>query len=1364
MDRLSLNGPGVVKNKSNLSRAEQFEYEKKRIIESCFSKREEDGSISESYITHLRVEEDAAHPSSPPPPNSSPDLKKSRTIIVAVRKTGRVRVHKARENANGTFSIGKTWILDDLSAVQSYTGATPPGPNGEQHKQWAGSTGFIVTLGKSYYWKANSQKEKQFFIASLIKIYHKYTGGEIPELIGFDQRERDQLSGVASSSSRSQSSSAQPGSSLNQPQNRTSRRGLATPVQSAADAGKTNPTSISGMSPIKKSKTRAQRSSQSGSVDLNMSSSSFIKNLTPTSKLTSSVSQQSLGQNEDVAYFSSRQNDLPTDTSNSPGKFQNFSKLTDSLQSLNLEASSTSPRGRRDSENSPQPRPTPLSLQTETRKPAMSGRHESRERISGLTKIPIPVPLYSPAIRPEESPRFQSVDKVRSYEPSISLEEPSSTNKNQVQVEESRVGLGPMLKAKAKADVGGILNGAANALNSLKPIVGGAADRLRDFKSRSYEDSDGSTGGFPGKGYLRPSSNTGSFIASTATDVKISQKKDESPVSQDIKFFQSNKPDENLISVLPSEILSEKSKAREDKRTKTPNEQINKELAMLGVDPLILGMHCSDIIAAWEQFGWYGEGMRTKNIDEMKDEVERELYRIQAGGWLSLLEEEDGRIEAIKKGIDKVIEECDEFDGLLTLYLVELGTLNDDVAYIEAQSQGLQVQTANQKLLKAELQSLLQTISISPEQIESLRESSLESTRGLHDIEKSLVILFKAMLTIDPSLGISSPRRSEDGSLVSGRAGAYGNSEIGSMRVLQEKKDVYKSEITLFLRRLKQFLQIKFAATFDVTRQALEREKGGSLSRTSAKVKLDPGKYDLARGTLWKYSPLMLFTREVDQLEWENLIKMYGQVLMLIYQEDFRDAVMISKRAARKPSGEESDALFTSQFEKQTEGLATTARKLTVIKSQNLAKSLLSPSTDSSKVSLDKIPGLEPFELFEEILSRMASVMSMEQNFLVDFFHVTSLGLHDFPETVMASIPEDRRGIDIRRPRVMDPNRGLAMLVVQSMEEIYSFFPKDFQGLIDWCIQSDPLQVVGLIAALEKKIPEYEETNQEYLNRLLQKLHTQLTGVFIKILDDQIHVIEETKVKTKKRKGVIGFIKTFPLFANALERKLIRSQNLEIRNTVNNAYTRVNKAMFEALKVIARENPLSQMAVSDQADKEALNYEILLMQNMHFYFEEVDTRSNPVLEEWKQNASDEMDEHMALYLKTVIRRPLGKLLDFIESVESMMLTRRPGEPVSRISSMPSHSKSSFKKVLSSYDVREIRRGIEVLRKRIEKHFGDDHDSSAANGSGLVRNVIQKCEKYYEDVEDRILIIIRDVYDGEIALEWTRADISASFRK
>lgn len=105
-------------------------------------------------------------------------------------------MHKARENNDGTFSIGKTWMLDDLSSIQSFSAYTPTSPMEQQYKQWASNVGFLVNVGKPYYWHARTSKEKEFFIGSLVKIYRKYTGGKVPELIGFDDRERQLLVGA----------------------------------------------------------------------------------------------------------------------------------------------------------------------------------------------------------------------------------------------------------------------------------------------------------------------------------------------------------------------------------------------------------------------------------------------------------------------------------------------------------------------------------------------------------------------------------------------------------------------------------------------------------------------------------------------------------------------------------------------------------------------------------------------------------------------------------------------------------------------------------------------------------------------------------------------------------------------------------------------------------------------------------------------------------------------------------------------------------------------------------------------------------------------------------------------------------------
>ena len=116
------------------------------------------------------------------------------------------------------------------------------------------------------------------------------------------------------------------------------------------------------------------------------------------------------------------------------------------------------------------------------------------------------------------------------------------------------------------------------------------------------------------------------------------------------------------------------------------------------------------------------------------------------------------------------------------------------------------------------------------------------------------------------------------------------------------------------------------------------------------------------------------------------------------------------------------------------------------------------------------------------------------------------------------------------------------------------------------------------------------------------------------------------------------------------------AERLEIRNMVDDAYQKINKSMFDSLKVIAKESPTARVpgqvqgiavqsqGVNDPEDKEALNYHILLIENMNHYMEEVDDKASIVIAEWKKRAANEMQEHMQAYVNAVIRRPLGKVL------------------------------------------------------------------------------------------------------------------------
>lgn len=135
-------------------------------------------------------------------------------------------------------------------------------------------------------------------------------------------------------------------------------------------------------------------------------------------------------------------------------------------------------------------------------------------------------------------------------------------------------------------------------------------------------------------------------------------------------------------------------------------------------------------------------------------------------------------------------------------------SLNDDVAYIENQSQGLQVQTANQRTLQRELEILLATISIDPSEIVTLQGAKIQG-EGLVAIEAALIVLYKAMLTIDPNLGRAPI-------LATGNDIPIVNGGMGKMLALKDKKERYDRDSQSFLGRLVEYLKIKYRVRYKV--------------------------------------------------------------------------------------------------------------------------------------------------------------------------------------------------------------------------------------------------------------------------------------------------------------------------------------------------------------------------------------------------------------------------------------------------------------------------------------------------------------------------------------------------------------------
>jgi len=363
----------------------------------------------------------------------------------------------------------------------------------------------------------------------------------------------------------------------------------------------------------------------------------------------------------------------------------------------------------------------------------------------------------------------------------------------------------------------------------------------------------------------------------------------------------------------------------------------------------------------------------------------------------------------------------------------------------------LQVQTANQRLLQNELRQLVDTISITEDQLVPLRREPIGKVNGLLAIESSLVLLYKALVTIDPAFIEGSRAGALDNKITTNLG--VGNSELASMQALQEKKDRYLNEGAMFLDRLMKHMDITFGAAFLQTKDALANIDKKAMPSTRANVEA----HDTGRDTLWMLSPLILFAKEIDRSSWDSLLRMYQNQASLVYQEEIRDNILSWKRFARKPTGEEQELLFTAQ-EKETESITGAARKLTVKRSQTLARGLRAASGDKdAKANRAQEGKLFAFDVFGKVLEDIGPVLLTEQNFVTEFFHATSADAVDFPEAVSRAPPGERRGPNLWARKQYEADRTMAKRVAEVMEDIFSFWPTEIQNLVDWAVKADPL-------------------------------------------------------------------------------------------------------------------------------------------------------------------------------------------------------------------------------------------------------------------------------------------------------------------
>ncbi|KAI8967455.1 exocyst complex component Sec3-domain-containing protein [Mycotypha africana] len=762
------------------------------------------------------------------------------------------------------------------------------------------------------------------------------------------------------------------------------------------------------------------------------------------------------------------------------------------------------------------------------------------------------------------------------------------------------------------------------------------------------------------------------------------------------------------------EVQAQDEKQRQ-KKAEEIQEKMAEQASLMNVEELLT------------DFNWKASG----NAAALEKRLTGELHALEAANVHAIIQS-DERVRSIVEHIDKSLAELDSMENWLSLYGAELNSMGDDIREIEIQNRALQILNSNQRALMAELDSLLTTISIPRKCLDSLQNDPMDTVDDVIRIQESAEMLQRVIKS-----------KLEDG--------------LQDMVAVQQRLESYNIYSNKFSERIYKFLKDQFetqARNYAEQRartSPASNRKGGGSNNVQQAIVAHP--HEHIEDHLIKYQGFNLWEKEMEPRMFNELQRCYAQAMAPLYERDVRDLIDATRffyAALRKRSVDDLEYLFKADDSRPVRALAyaptlrgnddSRPHRYRHMLRESVEGVMGGGFSSSNRSSIDEDEKAAD-DAFTQMISQAIMLVSREQNYMCDLFGLTVTGPKSFLERgmVYSQVPY-KSDLYSRRDKIKDVK--VAKKILSLMEIIFENTEPSLVDLLEYGVKSDPTQAVSMLGAVEYQQEKWEGSDQEFALRLCKSLLQRLTKIFNNFISDQVRIIEDTKVTTKKRIGILSFFRTFPVLAVRLEIAAMNVQpESETRVTVNQAYEKIIQAMMGSLDSIARE--------SDQVgdDKEQLNATIMYIENMHHMYNSLRTNKLHVLEKWIKHAKSQYDSSLSSYIKVIIRRPLGKLLEFFEGVEQMTHTNTPEEVAFHMN----YNKTQLRKVITMYPPKEIKKSLEQLYKRVDKHFTEEEGLLQVVWRGIQEEFIRQHEKMEE-------LISKCYPDTGVHLEFTIQDL------
>ncbi|XP_018331372.1 exocyst complex component 1 [Agrilus planipennis] len=454
--------------------------------------------------------------------------------------------------------------------------------------------------------------------------------------------------------------------------------------------------------------------------------------------------------------------------------------------------------------------------------------------------------------------------------------------------------------------------------------------------------------------------------------------------------------------------------------------------------------------------------------------------------------------------------------------------------------------------------------------------------------------------------------------------------------------------------------------------------------------------HSMVHKELIPYTELMHWIKIMDRKASEALKKVYTDSLGKLYDRDVHNLFEAAKEKIA-PLGQ----------------VSTPTRNLALLGLDREQWTLEVISDDRQRYEI----------IIEQVLTQLEPVCLQEQQFCVTFFQLDILS----PTSKNTQTTLDGMGAEVNVLPSKKAEKQVHEEVRNMMTSLFSCLEEELLSFIGYIEKYDPFHCMYVLVHLNQHVMSAQSS---FLSNTLASVLIHMKRTLDRFMQLQIDSIKDCKIARKSKCGILPYVLNLEEFAKLADVLLKSDRRIDLEKW----YIRLVDTMIEFINVHANEHHKTPP-------------QVIKMENYHYLYSLLSQLKISVLDNQRKEAKQKYNEALAAYVTHYFGRPLEKLNIFFEGVQAKVAS---GVKASEISYQLAFSKQELRKVISQYPGSTVKKGLESLYKKVEKHLSEE---------GLVQVVWRAMQeefiRQYKMLED----LIQQCYPGSmIALEFTIDDI------